>query len=61
MSLKQKNEISIWAFKDGKKGHEKQTEALIYEFKKSKKISVLTIDCEKNSKPKSPYERLICF
>ena len=49
MSLKQKNEISIWAFKDGKKGHEKQTEALIYEFKKSKKISVLTIDCEKSN------------
>ena len=23
MSLKQKEEITIWAFKDGKKGHEK--------------------------------------
>ena len=31
MSLKQTQEIVIWAFKDGKKGHEKQIDALITE------------------------------
>ena len=40
MSLKQKEEITIWAFKDGKKGHEKQINALISEFKKFKRIKV---------------------
>ena len=40
MSLKQKEEITIWAFKDGKKGHEKQIEALISEFKKHKRIKL---------------------
>ena len=39
MSLKQKEEITIWAFKDGKKGHEKQIEALISEFEKHKRIN----------------------
>ena len=40
MSIKQKEEITIWAFKDGKKGHEKQIEALISEFKKHKRIKL---------------------
>tara|TARA_B100000035_G_scaffold84911_1_gene71365 strand:- start:1216 stop:1632 length:417 start_codon:yes stop_codon:yes gene_type:complete len=40
MSLKQKEEITIWAFKDGKKGHEKQVEALISEFSLYKKINL---------------------
>ena len=40
MSLKQKEEITIWAFKDGKKGHEKQIEALISEFEKHKRINL---------------------
>lgn len=40
MSLKQKEEITIWAFKDGKKGHEKQVEALISEFILFKKVNL---------------------
>ena len=40
MSLKQKEEITIWAFKDGKKGHEKQVEALISEFTLFKKVKL---------------------
>jgi mitochondrial fission protein ELM1 len=40
MSLKQKEEITIWTFKDGKKGHEKQIEALISEFSLFKKIKL---------------------
>ena len=40
MSLKQKEEITIWAFKDGKKGHEKQVEALISELSLYKKINL---------------------
>ena len=40
MSLKQKEEITIWAFKDGKKGHEKQLEALISELREHKKIKL---------------------
>ena len=40
MSLKQKEEITIWAFKDGKKGHEKQVEALISEFTLFKKVNL---------------------
>tara|TARA_B100001778_G_scaffold95261_1_gene77800 strand:+ start:2633 stop:3547 length:915 start_codon:yes stop_codon:yes gene_type:complete len=40
MSLKQKEEITIWAFKDGKKGHEKQIEALISELAKHKTIEL---------------------
>ena len=40
MSIKQKEEITIWAFKDGKKGHEKQLEALISEFREHKKIKL---------------------
>ena len=40
MSLKQKEEITIWAFKDGKKGHEKQIEALISEFEKHKIVKI---------------------
>ncbi len=37
MSLKQTEEITIWAFKDGKKGHEKQIDALISELSYLKK------------------------
>ena len=40
MSLKHKEEITIWAFKDGKKGHEKQIEALISEFEKHKIVKI---------------------
>ena len=40
MSIKQKEEITIWAFKDGKKGHEKQVEALISEISLFKKIDL---------------------
>ena len=40
MSLKQKEEITIWAFKDGKKGHEKQVEALISELSLHRKINL---------------------
>ena len=40
MSLKQKEEITIWAFKDGKKGHEKQIDALISELSLFKEIKV---------------------
>ena len=40
MSIKQKEEITIWAFKDGKKGHEKQVEALISEIGLFKKIDL---------------------
>ena len=40
MSLKQKEEITIWAFKDGKKGHEKQVEAFISEFSLFKTINL---------------------
>ena len=40
MSIKQKEEITIWAFKDGKKGHEKQLEALISELREHKKIKL---------------------
>ena len=50
MSLKQKEEITIWAFKDGKKGHEKQIEALIYEFSTRTKVQVVEIDCSTNFK-----------
>ena len=38
MSLKQKEEITIWAFKDVKKGHENQIDALIHELKLRKKV-----------------------
>ena len=40
MSLKQTEEITIWAFKDGKKGHEKQIDALISELSLFKEIKV---------------------
>ncbi len=40
MSLKQKEEITIWAFKDGKKGHEKQINALISELSQFKQLKV---------------------
>ena len=50
MSLKHKEEITIWAFKDGKKGHEKQIEALIHELSKRKKVNTTDIDCSTNFK-----------
>ena len=40
MSLKHKEEITIWAFKDGKKGHEKQVDALITEFSSIKNVNL---------------------
>ena len=40
MSLKHKEEITIWAFKDGKKGHEKQIDALITEFSSIKNVNL---------------------
>ena len=40
MSLKQTEEITIWVFKDGKKGHEKQSQALIDEINKHRKVHV---------------------
>tara|TARA_Y100001935_G_C17301862_1_gene509762 strand:- start:1971 stop:2891 length:921 start_codon:yes stop_codon:yes gene_type:complete len=40
MSLKQKDQITIWVYKDGKKGHEKQIDALVSEFSKYKKIKI---------------------
>ena len=50
MSLKQKEEITIWAFKDGKKGHENQIDALIHELKLRKKVHVSEIDCSRGLK-----------
>ena len=44
MSLKQKEEITIWAFKDGKKGHEKQVEALISELSLYRKINLFEFE-----------------
>ena len=49
MSLKQKELINIWVFKDGKKGHEKQIDALVDELRKSNKISLLTVDCHESN------------
>tara|TARA_X000000950_G_scaffold126416_1_gene158096 strand:+ start:1 stop:1041 length:1041 start_codon:yes stop_codon:yes gene_type:complete len=49
MSLKQKELINIWVFKDGKKGHEKQIDALVDELRESNKISLLTVDCHKSN------------
>ena len=43
MSLKQTEEITIWAFKDGKKGHEKQIDALISELSLFKEIKYLNL------------------
>ena len=40
MSLKQTQEITIWAFKDGKKGHEKQIDALISEIALHKNVVI---------------------
>ena len=49
MSLKQTQEITIWAFKDGKKGHEKQIDALISELSLYKKIRLFEFNaCEKH-------------
>ena len=42
--------MNILWIKDGKKGHEKQIEALIYEFSTRTKVQVVEIDCSTNFK-----------
>jgi mitochondrial fission protein ELM1 len=44
MSLKQKEEITVWVFKDGKKGHEKQTDALVNALSELKKVFVTEVN-----------------